>query len=242
VTLNRSVGGFNADAIRVAAYEGEYDGFRPGRVVWMPERSSLHRARLLGFDAETAARHLSPFPQGDIERDPTPEALEVLEVIAQEDLVLATSHLGPEEALVYMRFARELGVERMVVTHASNTGVGWTLDQKQRAVAVGALIEEASISWEPAMGLFHYAPVDAKTEVIGAMRTIGPEHYVLATDCGFHVAPAPVDALRVFVALLLGAGFTEQEVRTMVSDNPRRLLRLDEPDPRPRATRDRLGV
>jgi hypothetical protein len=241
VTLNWATGGFNADAVRVAAHEGSHDGFKPGRVVWMPERSSLHRARLLGFDAATQARHLSPYPDGDVRRELLPEAREVLEVIAEEDLVLATSHLGPEEALAYMAEARTLGVTRMVVTHASNPGVGWSLEQKRRAIELGALIEEAVISWEPAMALFHYEPVDAKTQILDAMHELGPEHYVLATDCGFHVAPEPVEALRMFIALVLASGFSEGQVRAMVSDNARRLLRLDEVDERPRMTRDRLG-
>jgi hypothetical protein len=241
VTLNWSAGGFNADAVRVAAHEGYDDGFRPGRVVWMPERAALNRARLLALDPATHAKYLSPFPDGDTSRPMLPEAREVLDVIAEEDLVLATSHLGPEESLAMFEVARASGVERLVVTHASNPGVGWTLEQKQRAVELGALIEEAVICWEPAMAVFHYTPTDAATEIFAAMRTIGPEHYILASDCGFHVAPRPAEAMRIFAALLLGFGFGEHELRAMAVDNPRRLLRLDEPDPRPAIGRDALG-
>jgi hypothetical protein len=241
ITLNWSAGGFNADAVRVAAHEGYHDGFRPGRVVWMPERSALNRARLLDLDPATHAKYLSPFPDGDPSRPMLKQAREVLEVIAEEDMVLATSHLGPGESLAMFEVAREAGVRRMVVTHASNPGVGWSLEEKRRAVELGALLEEASICWEPAMSVFHYTPTDAAGEIFDAMRVIGPEHYILASDSGFHVAPRPAEAMRVFAALLLGIGFSEQEVRTMAVDNPRRLLRLDEVDPRPPIGRDALG-
>jgi hypothetical protein len=236
VTLNRSVGGFNADAVRVAAYEGSFEGFRPGRVVWMPERSSLHRARFLGLSPEEEARSLSPYPAGDTSREILPEARKVLEVIAEEDLVLATSHLSPTEAIALLEVAGSIGVRRSVITHASNPAVAWTLDEK-----LGALIEEAAICWEPAMALFHYSPTDAQTEIFDAMRAIGPKHYVLASDSGFRVAPAPAEAMRVFVELLHAGGFSVEEIRTMAVDNPRRLFRLDDPPDTSPMSRDRLG-
>jgi hypothetical protein len=239
ITLNRSVGGFNAEAVKASAYEGAHAGFRPGRVVWMPERSSLHRARLLGID-ETGM--LSPFPGGDPSKPLIPEAREVLDVIAEEDLVLATSHLGPEEALAFLAHAADLGVTRFVITHASNPGVSWSTAQKKRAVELGAYIEEAAICWEPAMSLFHYTPVDAKREILEPLHEIGPQHYLLASDGGFRFSPSPPEAMRVFVELLHADGFTEAEIRQMAVENPRNVFRLDTPDPRPGTTRDRLGV
>ena len=67
VTLNFSAGGINPDAVRVAAHDGVYRGFRPGRVVWMPERSARHRARYLGFSPDQQQRYLSPFRHGDVD-------------------------------------------------------------------------------------------------------------------------------------------------------------------------------
>lgn len=239
VTLNWSVGGINPDAVRVAAHEGIHDGFRPGRVVWMPERSSRHRARLLGLADQ--GRYLSPFSNGNVDAGLTPEAQAVCQVIAEEDMVLATSHLSPEEGLALIEEAGHLGVERFVVTHASNSGVAYSLEQKRRAAALGAFIEEAAITWEPAIQLFRYQPIDAHTEVIGAIKDIGADHFVLATDCGYGMVPKPTDALRVFVALLLASGIDERDVRKMVVDNPVQVFRLDELDERQPATRDSIG-
>jgi hypothetical protein len=239
VTLNRAVGGFNADAVRVAAHDGAYAGFRPGKIVWMPERSSLHRARLLGLADESRA--LSPFHNGDVDAGLTPEAREVCEVIAQEGLVLATSHLSPEEGLALIEEARALGARKFVLTHASSSSVGYTLAQKRRGVELGALIEEAAISWEPGMNLFHYGAVDAHEAIIDDIKTIGAAHFLLASDCGYGVVHKPTEALRVFVALLLGSGLSDADVRTMLVDNPVALLGLDEPDTRPYVGRDQIG-
>lgn len=45
----------------------------------------------------------------------------ILSLIAEHDAVLATGHLSPEESLVLLKVAREIGVARMVVTHASES-------------------------------------------------------------------------------------------------------------------------
>lgn len=241
VTLNKSAGGFNPEAVKVAAHLGTIDGVRPGRVVWMPERSSLHRAKLLGLPLDSG-RFLTPFRNGDVDAGLTPEAAEVLRVIAEEDMVLATSHLAPEEGLAIIELARAVGCRRFVITHASNTGVSYTLDQKRRAAALGAYIEEAAISWEPAMTVFHYAVADARADMFDAMREIGPEHFILASDCGFWLAPSPVEAMQVFVSLLLAVGFSEEEIRTMSTTNPRAVLGLDDPPSQVVANRDELNV
>jgi hypothetical protein len=239
VTLNWSAGGINPDAVRVAAHEGIHDGFRPGRVVWMPERSSRHRARLLGLPDEE--RYLSPFTNADLDAGLTPEARAVCEVIAEEGLVLATSHLAPEEGLALIEEAKALGVGKFVLTHASNSGVGYTLAQKRRGAELGAFIEEAAITWEPGIQIFKYKPIDAHAEIVDAIKDIGAEHFILASDCGYGIVPKPPDALRVFVALLLASGIEESDVRRMVVDNPVALLGLDEPDERAPATRDGIG-
>lgn len=240
VTLNFAAGGFNPDAVRVAAHDGIYQGFRPGRVVWMPERSARHRARYLGLPDDEVDRYLSPFRNGDVDAGLIPQAADVLDVMAEEDMVLATSHLSPEEGLALIELAKQRGVRRFLITHATHHGVGYTLEQKRRAAELGALIEESTITWQPAMSLFHYQPVDADREIFDAIVEIGPEYFCLGTDAGFWATPSPVEAMRTFVALLLHKGLTVEQVRRMAVDNPVRLLGLDEPDNRPEATRDSL--
>ena len=56
---------------------------------------------------------------------------------------------------------------------------------------------------------------------------MGPGRCVLATDYGQLHSPAPVEGMRIFVQLCLEQGLSEADVRTMVVDNPARLLGLD---------------
>lgn len=241
VTLNFCAGGFNPDAVVVSADDGVFAGTRPGRVVWMPERSALHRARVLGLPSAAQAKHLSPFVGDDPRRGLIGEAKAICEIIAERDLVLATSHLSPAEGLALIEAAHGFGARRFLVTHASHSGVRYTIDEKRRAVELGAYIEESALTWEPAMSFFHYSAIDAHRDIFEAMDLIGPDHYTLSSDCGFAVAPRPSEALSVFVALLLARGVALTDVRKMAVDNPTKLLRLNEPDVRPPVTRDEIG-
>ncbi|GIT15014.1 MAG: hypothetical protein CM1200mP36_07700 [Gammaproteobacteria bacterium] len=86
ITLNRPVGGINPLAVRFMA---ETTG-RHGAVVWMPTR-----------DAEQVHLRTGGNPGNvPIVRDGEllPEVLEVLNVMAEYDLALATGHSSPEES------------------------------------------------------------------------------------------------------------------------------------------------
>ncbi|MCW4036773.1 MAG: hypothetical protein NWE75_06235, partial [Candidatus Bathyarchaeota archaeon] len=65
-------------------------------------------------------------------------------------------------------------------------------------------------------------------EVVEAIRTIGPEHYILASDLGQVHNPPPPEGLRIYIAMLLERGFDPEEIRLMVKDNPERLLGLED--------------
>ena len=50
---------------------------------------------------------------------PLPEVFPILETIKQHDMVLATGHLSAKESMALVDEARNLGIHRIVVTHAS---------------------------------------------------------------------------------------------------------------------------
>jgi hypothetical protein len=56
------------------------------------------------------------------------------------------------------------------------------------------------------------------------IRSLGPENVVLASDTGYLAGPAPAEALRIVVQLLLENGFKEQEIETMLKVNPTQLI------------------
>ena len=225
VTLNRATGGWNPEAVRILAQDAHLNGFRSGRIVWFPERDALGDAQVLGKpDLEN---YLSPFRNQRIEDGLLPEVVEILEVIAQEDLLLALSHTSPEESLALIPEARRLGVKNILATHASGGNVGWTFEQEQRGAELGLMFEESVITWLPAMRIFGYDVIDARKDIVEHIRAIGPEHYCISSDCGYVQGPAPVEAMRIFIAMLLDEGFSDEQIEMMTRTNAAKLLGLE---------------
>jgi len=144
----------------------------------------------------------------------------VIAVIAKRDLVLATGHSAPSEALLILREAKQLGVQRMIVTHAMNAPVSMSVAEMQEAAHLGAYIEFVGGSLTAA---------DAETRMnryADAIRQIGPEFCILSSDLGQQGNALPPDGLGDFLVSLRRRGFTSQEVDRMAKQNPARLLGL----------------
>ena len=131
VTLDTPVGGVNPMAVRyMADVEGGW-----GRIVWMPTHDSEHE---VDYNKETRAKAIVS-RNGKL----IPEVFEVLDLIKQHNLTLATGHVTPEEALMIMAEARQRGITRIIVTHPllGEQFTCMSLPQLQEAVKLGGAIE-----------------------------------------------------------------------------------------------------
>jgi hypothetical protein len=208
VALNLTVGGINAAAVEhMAAVSGGW-----GRIVWMPT-----------FDAENQVRTSKenrPFVSVTRNGELLPEVKDVIAVIAKRDLVLATGHSAPREALQILREAKRQGVQRLIVTHAMNTPVSMSVAEMQEAAGLGALIEFVG-------GSLTAADAEARlNRYSDAIRQIGPEFCLLSSDLGQQGNALPPDGFGDFLVSLRRRGFTPQDVDRMAKQNPARLLGL----------------
>ena len=207
VALDVEVGGLNPMAVECTALMG-------GRVVWMPTFSAM---------ADRQRRGLSGGIYILDERDRlVAEAFAVLEVIKAHDMVLATGHMSTKETMALVAEARNMGIHRVVVTHATTMAfwTGMTLEDMKNLAAMGAYIEHSLHVMMPLTK--RLAPKDL-AETISA---IGSENCIVSTDFGQDYHPMPPEGLRMGIATLLQAGLEEVEVGMLVKDNPSRLLGL----------------
>ena len=207
IALDAEVGGLNPMAVECTAKMG-------GRVVWMPTFSARADRQHKGLNGGIYLLD----DQGRL----VPEVYAVLEVIKSHDMVLATGHLSTEETLALVAEARNLGIGRVVVTHATTTAfwTGMTLEDMKRLAAMGAFIEHCLHVMMP---LTNRLP---PRELVDTITSIGAEHCIVSTDFGQDFHPMPPEGLRMGIATLLQAGMEEVEMGMLVKDNPSRLLGL----------------
>ncbi len=217
ITLNSAVGGINPEAVQwMWRMQGGL-----GRVVWFPT-----------FDADHHVKHFKDAPEGIRVVGPDgavrPAVRDVLKICAQQTLVVCTGHSSPAEALAIAAAAREAGCDRVLVTHAEFEVVNMTLEQMQRAAALGAKLELCAMG--PLMGptahlpwMRHWRQVAPK-ETAAHIKAVGAEHFVLATDLGQAGNPSQPDGYKMFVAALMAEGITKDQITLMGRETPGRLL------------------
>ena len=207
VALDVQVGGLNPMAVECSAAMG-------GRLVWMPTYSARADRQRKGLNGGISVLD----DQGRL----VPEAYAILEVVKAHDLVLATGHLSTEESMVVVAEARNLGIGRIVVTHATTMSfwTGMTVEDMKTLAGMGAYIEHC---------VHVMMPVTCRLnprELAETISAIGPENCIVSTDFGQDYHPMPAEGLRMGIATLLQAGMEEVEVGMLVKDNPARLLGL----------------
>ena len=114
VTLNEWVGGLNPMAVDGAAAHG-------ATVVWLPTITAAHHLVAGEFPSHLATSAPAGESPGvslmDDEDDLRPEALAVIDRIAEHGLVPGTSHVSPDEAIAFVAEAADRGVSEFLVQH-----------------------------------------------------------------------------------------------------------------------------
>jgi len=208
VTLDTPVGGVNPMAVRyMADVEGTW-----GRIVWMPTHDSEHE---VAYYKEARAKAVAS-RNGKL----IPEVFEVLDLIKERNLTLATGHLTPEEVLMVMAEAKRRGITRIIVTHPM-LGPQFTdmsLPQMHEAVKLGGAIEITAGT------ITRDGP--GKARAIEAIKALGTQNVIISSDSGLVGTPNHPDALAMAAKSLRAAGFSEQDLNRMFKETPARLVGL----------------
>ncbi|HEV7665995.1 MAG TPA: DUF6282 family protein [Chloroflexota bacterium] len=223
IALNNSVGGLNPLALDIAGRLGT-------RVCWLPSVDNANELEAIAGQRDEsklpywmsiaremralgiAGSFLNVTEDGKV----TQATRQCLEIIAKHDMVLATSHIRPSEVMPVVTAAQEVGVQRIIITHPEFPTTLLSISQQQELAKLGVFFERCfttpntgKISWE---------------QVYANIREVGPASTILATDLGQTTAPYPDEGLGIFASNLLDNGFSENDVRRMVRDNPGQVL------------------
>ena len=216
-------GGVSVEAVKAALGSG-YGPGQGARFISLPTHHTRQVALAEGrspvhVEACLHIPEIGPLP------DPLPQ---ILDLVAEADVVLNTGHLSAAEALRVVEAAIKAGVMRILVPVNS-----YAPADVRALVAAGAHVELSFffVSHATEAGLTH---VDAERHTIPrvtapAMASLalaaGPDNLVLSSDCGVFLLPPPVEGLRCFVLLLEACGVPSAVLLAAIGATPARLFR-----------------
>ncbi|MCL4447946.1 MAG: DUF6282 family protein [Thermoplasmatales archaeon] len=223
ISLNNSVGGMNSLAVDIA-------GRSNAKLVWFPTVDSVNEFQMRGkqdqsklpfwakMQQELEKEHILKTPvkvfndDGRVSR----ETEDVLDRIIKYKMILATGHLSPKEGMALVLHARELGMEKIIITHADFPTTLYTIEDQKKLVRLGIFLERCYTT--PATGKI---PWDF---VIKEVQETGPENNILSTDLGQKTSVLPVEGMRKFIKFFLDNGLSVDSIRKMTVENPSKLL------------------
>jgi hypothetical protein len=224
LVLGEATGGINATAVKEFADAGSAN-----RVVEMPVNDSSHHNFLWGKPPGSGIRVM---PEGK----PTRGVLEVLEIVAERELILKTGHIAPQESIDLIRIATQMGIKRIVVTHATGAPVMASIDEQLLMASHGAMIEHCLGKFLPLSVWKHNARLKNYTSGIRigeldylkkSVEAVGPDQCIIATDASQLSKFYPHLQFKYFIYLLFEMGFSYEAIQTMARDNPRQILGLN---------------
>lgn len=219
VVLNNAVGGINPFAVEAAINYG-------AKIVWFPTLSAKNHLDQMGapeFGSSMKQKTKRRLDEKSItavndKGHLLPEVYEVIDLVADHDIVLATGHLSIREVKLVVKEAKQRGVKRLYVNHPEYI-VNGTVEEQKELAEMGAFIEHLAIFMYPMWPT--KAGIDGIVEMV---KAVGPERTVLATDLGQVHNPPPWEGLRMFLRVLLEKGIPKEHLKMMVQDNPSYLL------------------
>jgi hypothetical protein len=217
IVLNSFVGGLNPFAVRSAIQMG-------AKIVWMPTftaRNHLDYERSRGLRVSV----LSAVCQGteglsvvDEHGQVLPSVLEIVDLIAQANVVLCLGHLGLNEAKALVRVARERGVDKILLSHPDTPFTLVPLDEQKWFVSQRVMIERCVLDVIQEHTTWSRMAAD--------IRETGIEWNIISTDLGQKANPAPVSGLELAHRELARGGFSNNELEKLMLAGPMSLLGL----------------
>ncbi len=206
LVLNQSVGGFNIHAVETAIQLG-------AKIVWMPTHNAQNMSYWTGNKGGLSVL--------DDAGAVLPEVYEILDLIHQANIAIATGHLSIEESVALVRLAKSMGMQKIIVTHPESTLIRMPVDIQQQLCGPGVFFERCFIDTIPTSN-----PGTTIEEISNHIRITGVDSTFLSTDLGQPQNPPPVEGMSVYLASLYEFGFSVGEITQMTSQIPAFLMDL----------------
>lgn len=138
--------------------------------------------------------------------------------------------LSPDECVLLTAKAKEVGVKKAVVTHASQAPWKLSMDQAKACIDNGAYLEHSVLPYfkGPHAVIPGYREQPQVTmEEFASYIALAPDRQFISTDLGQALNPNPVDGMRTFITGLRKAGVKDDVLNAVTRKTPAMLLGLD---------------
>jgi hypothetical protein len=204
ITLNRPVGGLNPAAVETALKMG-------AKVVWLPtthaSNEMARQGKTGGIECVSGGRIVEPLK-------------EIFKMIKDYDVVLGTAHLSPGEIFVVTEAAKNMGINKIVITHPEWPTVNMSLeDQVKITKDYDVYLEKC---YAHALGGGKYQKNLSDNLVV--IKEAGCKNVIISTDGGQVENPHWEMALAEYHQFLADNGIPGEDIDYMGRSLPARLL------------------
>lgn len=223
IALNNPMGGLNPQAVDTAGRMG-------AKIIWMPTVDADNEK---GKFLDTSNKKLPYWANIQRElynkgmlRDPISvkdengkiknEVDEIIELIVDYNMILATGHLSPKDSIDVIKRAHDKGLKKIIVTHPEFPTTMFTMEQQKDLLKYNVYFERC-----------YTTPATGKVEwdyVLNEVKTTGAKNNILSTDLGQPTALLPPDGYKKFVEFFVENGMSDDEIIQMTSKNQEKLL------------------
>jgi Family of unknown function (DUF6282) len=222
IVLNNVVGGFNPFAVEHTAAMG-------GKIVWLPTLAAENHLRwqaTANWTHPASTEKMRPatgIPVLNGDKTVRDDVKEVLDVVARNDMVLASGHLHVSETWLIFEEAQRRGVKRLVLTHPEDI-VDASLNDVKGIAAMGAFVEHSLCMFLEGSKFKSCESEDLKKQIDAA----GVEQTILCSDLGQTGTFSPLEGFRRGIKLCMDLGYDDDQIRKMVSTNTARALGIEQ--------------
>jgi len=206
LVLNDYVGGINPLAAEAAVKLG-------AKIIWLPTVSAMNHKR---FHKEEGGIYLLA-EDGKV----IPELIDILNIIAENDCVLATGHISTQEIFKIVPIAKGLGVNKIVITHPEVPWISMSIDEQRKILDYDVFFERCYVS---TLDIGGGVPLGIITD---AISDLGVGSTIISTDFGASVLDTPAVGFREYIGVLSRSGFSESDIIIMGIKNPSNILGIN---------------
>jgi hypothetical protein len=220
IVLNNVVGGINPYAVEHTAAMG-------GKIVWMPTLAAENHLRwekTANWVHPASTQKMRPaqgVPVLNGDRTVRDDVKEVLDIIARNNMVLASGHLHISETWIVFEEASRRGVARMVLTHPEDI-VDASMNDVAGIAKMGAFVEHSLCMFIEGSKFKTCESGDLKKHIDAG----GVDQTILCSDLGQTGTVSPLEGFRRGIRLCIDLGYDDAQIRKMVSTNALRMLDL----------------